>query len=325
MAMERTTRREFLGDTGRVLAGAGALALGAGGRAEAAEPAKLPVGVRDSHLKQTGEKDPWKALDSIGAACVEATIGEDLSFPELSRADGKYSAAMPEGIARLAADLKAAGKAITAFCMYNQLDTRPELEVEWCVKAARAAQALGTKAIRIDVWPHKLSKPEFLVFSIKTLKTILERSEDTGVCFGIENHGHVTNDPDFLRPLFDGVGSKRLGLTLDTGNFYWFGHPLSKVYSLFEAFASRVFHTHCKSIGYPADQREVVRKTGWEYEKYNCPIDRGDIDFQRVVKILRGAGYSNDLCIEDESLGKVEPKERGPQLARQVEYLKRIQ
>ena len=122
---------------------------------------------------------------------------------------------------------------------------------------------------------------------MKTLKRVIETTEDTGVAFGIENHGGTTNDPEFLKPLFDRVGSKRLGLTLDTGNFYWFGHPLSKVYELYEAFAPRVCHTHCKSIRFPETEREKQRPMGWEYGKYNCPIYEGDIDFRRVVKILR--------------------------------------
>ena len=56
------------------------------------------------------------------------------------------------------------------------------------------------------------------------MKQIIEATEATGVGLGIENHGKTTNNPEFTGPLFDRVGSDRLGLTLDTGNFYWFGH-----------------------------------------------------------------------------------------------------
>ena len=122
------------------------------------------------------------------------------------------------------------------------------------------------------------------------------------MAFAVENHGTTTNDPVFLNALFEKVGSKRLGLTLDTGNFYWFGHPLSKVYELYETFAPRVFHTHCKSIRYPAAEREKQRPMGWKYDQYTCPLGEGDIDFARVAAILHKAGYHNDLCIEDESL-----------------------
>jgi sugar phosphate isomerase/epimerase len=206
--------------------------------------------------------------------------------------------------------------------MYNRFDDRPDIELEWGIKVARAAKALGVKAIRIDVLPHKLSGSEFLQFSIGILRKLLAATESTGVTFGIENHGGTTNDPAFLKALFDGVGSRRLGLTLDTGNFYWYGHPLSKLYELYEAFAPRVFHTHCKSIRFPEAEREKKRPMGWGYEKYCCPVDEGDIDFRRVVAILRKSGYANDLCIEDESLGKYPAAERAAILARQVRYLK---
>ena len=62
---------------------------------------------------------------------------------------------------------------------------------------------------------------------------------------------------------------------------------------------------------------------GWKYGEFSCPIDQGDIDFHRVVKILRGAGYKNDLNIEDESLGKLAESERTAALAREIQYLKR--
>jgi len=83
-----------------------------------------------------------------------------------------------------------------------------------------------------------------------------------------------------------------------------------------------VFHTHCKSIKYPADQRERQRPMGWRYGEFTCPIDQGDIDFHRVVKILRDAGYRNDLCVEDESLGKLPEADLAATVAREIQYLR---
>ncbi len=196
--------------------------------------------------------------------------------------------------------------------------------MEWCGKVAKVAQALGVKAIRIDVVPRKLPPDKFLDFAVDTLKKVMAATEPTGVAFAIENHGGTTNNPDFLKPLFERVGSKLLGLTLDTGNFYWFGHPLSKVYEIYEAFAPRVFHTHCKSIGFPEGERERRRPMGWEYGKCNCPIYQGDIDFRRVVRILAAAGYSNDLCVEDESLSRFPAPDRAAVLAKELAYLKEL-
>lgn len=62
---------------------------------------------------------------------------------------------------------------------------------------------------------------------------------------------------------------------------------------------------------------------GWKYGEFACPIDQGDIDFHRVVRILRDAGYTNDLNIENESLGRLAEGERAAALAREVQYLKR--
>ncbi len=316
------SRRDFIAGSSALLAGLGTASLAAAPAGP--QPTRLVPSCRDPHLKLSGEKDCWSALRKIGAEGVEATIGEDLSFPLLFHPDRKYSAATPESIRQVAADAAAAGQKITAFCMYNRYEERPEFEIEWGTKVARAAQALGVKAIRIDVVPHKLAKGEFLKSATRTLGKMLEATEATGVAFGIENHGNTTNDPAFLKALFAGVGSPRLGLTLDTGNFYWFGHPLSKLYDIFETFASRVFHTHCKNIHYPEAEREKQRPMGWGYEKYTCPIYEGDVDFRRLVAILRKGGYANDLCVEDESLGHFPASERAGVLAKEIRFLKSL-
>ena len=315
-------RRDFLHHSSCLLAGAAAAGM-LGRDAFAAEKSiELTLACGDATLRHVKEVDCWAAMKAIGAEGVEATIAEDLSFPRLFHPTRKYSAATPEDLATLQADMQAAGCRITALSMHNQFDVRPEEEIEWTAKAAQAARALGVPAIRIDVVTRRADLPNFLQFSIETLKKVLAASESTGMVFGVENHGKTTNDPEFLEALFAGVGSDRLGLTLDTGNFYWFGHPLSKVYELYAKFAPRVFHTHCKSIRYPVDQRDAQRPMGWKYGEFNCPIDRGDVDFHRVVKILRDAGYANDLCIEDESLGKVPETERTATLAREIQYLR---
>ena len=315
------TRRDFLTASARVGASV-ALASLLPRFALGAAPSRLTVSIRDAMLRHTGEKDCWAALTRIESEGVEVAVSDDMALPGLFHTSEKYSLASDAGIARVKAAASAAGQKITALCMANRFAERPDREVEWCTRAAQAAQALGVAAIRIDVVPQNLARPAFLKLATATLAKLMTATESTGVAFAIENHGNTTNDPEFLRPLFAGVGSKRLGLTLDTGNFYWYGHPLTKVYELYEMFAPRVFHTHCKNIGYPADQREKQRPIGWQYGKYHGPIYAGDIDFGRVIAILKKAGYTNDLCIEDESLGNA--KNGAEILAKELRMLKKL-
>lgn len=289
------------------------------------DPLAWPVGCRDAMLPTTGQSDCWAAVQAIQADVIEAVIDEEMHFTNLFHPMVQYSAADDEGIEQLADALQASQCKIAALCMANKFAARPKEEIDWCVKAANAAKTLGTPAIRIDVVPHGMERGEFLQLAIRTLSTVIERTESTGVKFAIENHGNTSNDPDFLTPLFEGVGSDRLGLTLDTANFYWFGHPLSRVYEIYEQFAPRAFHTHCKSINYPTDQEDVQRPMGWEYGKYHGPIDEGDIDFTRVLKILRDANYTGTLCVENESLRPLSGEEATSILAREIEFLRGLQ
>jgi sugar phosphate isomerase/epimerase len=316
-------RRRFLAASGSLVAG---LSLGSRGWAasDADAAVKWPVGCRDTMLRHVGSSDCWSAMQAVGAECLELDIDDELRLPALFHPEQKYSVATPEAIARLSDDLKAVRGRATALCMHNRFDERPEFEVEWTTRAAYAAKSLGAPAIRIDIVPRKLKAAELLEMIVPLLKRILAATETTEVKLAIENHGQTTNNPDFLRQLFDRVGSDRLGLTLDTGNFYWFGHPLSKLYDIYTEFAPRAFHTHCKSINYPAERREAGRPMGWEYGKYTCAIHKGDIDFRRVVEILRGAGYQNDLCIENESLMALPEADRAKTLAEEIRFLKEL-
>jgi len=103
---------------------------------------------------------------------------------------------------------------------------------------------------------------------------------------GIENHGFQGNNLAFQLSVYKQVGSKRLGSTLDTGNFYWRGYPLSEVYGILEIMAPYAKHTHLKNIKYPEELREKTREAGWEYEKYVAPLDEGDIDHALVLRFL---------------------------------------
>jgi sugar phosphate isomerase/epimerase len=322
----RRTRREFLRNSITVAAAVGAANVTA--QAQSKKPARKtawPIACRDAHLREVGETDSWSAMKTIGVDGVEVIVEMDGTCPLLFAPERKFSVANADGIKALGDEFRKHDRKITAFCLMNQFDARPDEEVAWVTRTAQAAAKLGVPAIRLDVWPHKIKdEGEFLQFAIRTGKRIVDGTKDLPVRFGVENHGGTTNRPEFTRKMFDGVGSKRFGLTLDTGNFYWFGHPLSKLYDIYAEFAPWVCHTHCKSIRYPEAERDKQRAVGWKYGEYNCPVYEGDIDFRKVVAILRKADYSNDLCIEDESLGKAPQEKRADVLKKEAEFLRKL-
>ena len=282
------------------------------------------IACRDNLLKLTQKPDSFSAMKELGVTGVEVEVDPALACPALYGPDKTYSLATASGVQALKEDLDENGLVVTSFLMHNRLDERLDEELEWTGKLVKAAQTLNAKVIRIDVVPRRTKKEDFLPFAVKACKQLCDIVEGTSVRYGIENHGSITNDPVFLERLFDGVGSSHLGLTLDTANFYWYGHPLNDLYAIFERFASKAFHTHCKSIRYPEDKKNVQRPMGWEYGRYCCPIYEGDIDFQKVVAILRRAGYNGDLCVEDESLGKFPEAERADVVKKEIALLKTL-
>ena len=317
------TRRDFLRKSAGLTVAAGL--AGASTLWSAATPSKRwATAIRDGHLKATGQANCWAALKALDVKGMEVVLTEALLCPGLYGTDTPYTVATDDGIKRLKDDLAAHGATITAFAMSNRLDERLEEEITWAKKVAGVAQAFGVKAVRIDVVPRKLAVDQFLPFAIKACQQFCEVIKDTPLRWGIENHSRVTNDPAFLDKLLDGVGSAQLGLTLDALNFYWFGHPLDQVYELCDKYAARVFHTHCKSLRYPVEKRNVRRPMGWEYAKYAAPIYDGDLDYRRITASLRRAGYQGDLCLENECLAHYPKDQHTAVLKKEIDLLKRL-
>jgi sugar phosphate isomerase/epimerase len=322
MTDKNISRRNFVKTTTGLALGAAALPVTA--PLLAAEKTRPPVGCRDLHLKVAGKSDCWSCMTALGAEVTEVSVELNLACGSLFHPERKYSLATDDEVKVLKDDLAASGRRISAFLMSNRFDERLDQEAECASRLVKAAEHLGVRAIRIDVVPRTLKGDEFLPFAIKACKRMCEVAQGVPVKYGVENHSTTANDPAFLEKLFDGVGSPQLGLTLDVGNFYWWGHALDSLYGIYQKFASRVVHTHCKNIHYPEDKRNSHREMGWEYAKYNCPIYDGDIDYKRVVEILRKADYRGDLCVEDESLGKFPEAERARVVRQEIEMLKKL-
>jgi len=284
------------------------------------------VSVRDCHLP--GVFGSIKAgLAGMGLDAVELTYNRDKSVGSL---DGGANESLATKSAVDAFAYKCNGLKIkpTSFLLANNFGADDiDGEIEWVISAVKAAGQLGMHAVRIDAIMHDNRDWDLAKrtqYFAECMGKVLDATSDLDVQMGIENHGTLGNQPEFLDSVLNKVGSPRLGVTVDTANFYWFGHPLSKVREIIKHFAPRIKHTHMKNINFPADKREIQREVGWEYGRYASSLREGDIDMKWVVKTLADAGYMGDLCIENESLGRYDAGKQNAYLRDDADYLKEI-
>jgi sugar phosphate isomerase/epimerase len=287
-----------------------------------ANPARLHVSIRDAMLSDARNSSiahTFDALDELGVTAVELEYRSDGSLPKLFGAT--YSLATDAGLREFLHGLKFDKVKVSALLLGTDFAADdPAPSVDWTLRAIAAAEALGAPAVRIDVthWAPGLSIGQIRERFVQCVSRILDQTPSSRVDLAIENHGKISNDPQFLDEVFAAVPSPRLGLTLDTGNFYWYGYPLEELYGLIEHFAPRARHTHIKSINYPPDIARQRRAMGFEYGKYCSPLDEGNLDLPRIVRLLHAAGYRRGLCIENESLGKYPADQRMDVLRRDV-------
>jgi sugar phosphate isomerase/epimerase len=288
------------------------------------------VSIRDNMLHATGFPNLAEGLRFYGLDAVEIAVRRDYRIPALTPTDDRPHLYLNDDadVERLREQAEQNGIRIPAFLLGNDFNAEDRAtELAWMTRVVEAAGRLGIPAVRIDAvmrGERDLPLAERHSLFAEGVRHILDATDGLTVDLGIENHGFQGNDPAFLEGLLNAVGSPRLGLTIDTGNFYWAGHPRETVYGILERLAPHAKHTHVKNIRYPNEIRETQRALGHEYEQYVCPIPDGDIDHARVVALLRAAGYDRDLCIEDESLGKYEEAGRRANLRAAADYLKSL-
>ncbi len=286
------------------------------------------LSIRDDTVMAAGYESIANGLHDLGIAGVELFVHRDdtVTAIESGSGQGRLSLSKPAELAELIRQASASRVTISALCMANDFNSdHKQEEVDWTIRTVLAAAEIGAPAIRIDAimsGEKHLPLGERQRLFAQSALSILDATSHTDIDLGVENHGYQGNDPEFLTGLLLEVDSPRLGLTLDSGNFYWRGWPLSRVYEIFEQFASVVKHTHIKNIAYPPEIREEQREIGFEYGKYVSPIHEGDIDHSRYFAALRKAGYDRDLCLEDESLGKYAPAQRQANLRAAADFFR---
>ncbi len=287
----------------------------------------MHIGIRDVCLFQAGYENIAEGMVELELGHIELAVDRNMCIPAAEGSLGRARLSIADKLAaiRVSETYARQGIQITALLLANNFNAQNQVaEIQWTRKTLEAAEIVGANVVRIDAatTDQKTLRPGRRVdIFASAVEEVLEMTAGGTVALAVENHGLQGNDPQWLTSLLQRVDDERFGLTLDTANFYWAGHPLSRVYELVEQFAPYARHAHCKNIDYPSRNRQRRRALGWEYGRYVAPVHQGNIDYSKIVQILAGAGYQGGLHIEDESLAKFAPAERPRSLRQQVEYL----
>ncbi|MGQ9514831.1 MAG: sugar phosphate isomerase/epimerase family protein [Thermoproteota archaeon] len=290
------------------------------------------VAIRDFTVRWVGYENVLDGLKDLGLDGFELYVDRALKGAEYEdmgqRISLGFDLSTEERRRLLLEDLKTRRLVVCALLVENDFgreDVKPE--IEWIVDACRIAPTIEAKVVRINsvMSPKEgVSDEEYVKRTVSCIKEVLKRTNGLGVSLAMENHGVLGNKREFIKSVLDGVGSERFGLTLDTGNFYWFGYPLKKVYEIIDTFAEFVKHTHVKNLSFPQNRKEANRVPSEGWPQSAAPIYQGDIDHKKVVDMLKKVGYDGDLTVEDESLGNFPAEQRLGILKKDIELLKNL-
>lgn len=169
--------------------------------------------------------------------------------------------------------------------------------VENHLKWLDAAQVLGCHSIRVNAASDaKLSFDEQAKLAADGLHRLCVEGDKRGLWVVVENHGGLSSNGKWLTQVMKLANHKRVGILPDLGNFY-INRNTSEMYNPYQGVRefmpwvkeSVSAKTYDWDTGagkfYTEDRREKVEMT---------------LDYERMMRIVVGAGYSGYVSIEYE-------------------------
>jgi sugar phosphate isomerase/epimerase len=180
---------------------------------------------------------------------------------------------------------------------------RPEVSVPYITTAIRYAADIGAPVVNTDEGPKPDWMSDELAFEVMrySLHQILAVAERHGIDVAIEPHQIYTSRQETFLKILALSDSPRLKVNWDTGNSYLAGQE--DPYEMLKTFADRVVHVHAKDIALEQSQEERGEVTG---TAVGCACGEGEVDWSRVIEILRGHGYDGVLSVECGTIDQAE-------------------
>jgi sugar phosphate isomerase/epimerase len=237
----------------------------------------------------------WPGYDLEGFAARASEIGYkycELQIEDIWDGASDRGEESAEKTRRLLEKYGMQASAVAAGNDFLQADSKDlEAQIERYRYVCKIIPCAGTDIVRSDGgWNRgdQVPQDQWDGMMLEAFKRCAEFLEEYDVRIALDNHGVSTNDGDWQLSLIERVGSKRLGVNLDTMNYRWFGHELDKIDHFYEILAPHVFHTHMKD------------GTGSRQNYKGAALGDGEIHLDHALTCLRAAGYDGAWTAEYE-------------------------
>jgi L-ribulose-5-phosphate 3-epimerase len=172
---------------------------------------------------------------------------------------------------------------------HSNLTTKEGLDHGLAV--VRWAERFGLPIVNTAVGGHAPDVDESESAFLANIGTLADAAQAAGIIIALEIHGDLMASGERSLPLLDRIGHPAVKVNYDTANVEYYAGTAA-VDDL-PAIADRVAHVHLK------DARGG--KGSWDFPA----IGQGHVDFERVLGILRDAGYDGPYSVEIEFTGEM--------------------
>ncbi|MEW1813333.1 sugar phosphate isomerase/epimerase family protein [Pseudarthrobacter phenanthrenivorans] len=213
----------------------------------------------------------------------------------------QFDESSPERVDRLKSSLDNAGvRVLTVPIDVGDLSSdnagHREEDVAAITRWLDIAQALGARYVRVNTGtPHANGPSDNIDGLVTALSTLADASRRRGLELLIENHGGASSDPEYLLEVQRRVGSDKVGILLDLGNF----EPVNQV-SMARMLGTEVDDMNIDTepvyerIARLAPVASLVHAKAYDPRSDGSPL----LDLDRALGVVAAAGYAGSISIE---------------------------
>jgi L-ribulose-5-phosphate 3-epimerase len=228
---------------------------------------------------------------------------------ELSAVPGWTEHVQLNGSDELRRKLEANGLTAVSLSAHSDLTTDDGLDHG--VRAVRWAADFGIPIVNTAIGGHASQEESEKAF-LDNVGALADAAEDAGVVVALEIHGDIMASGEKTLPLLEKIGRDSIKVNYDTANVEFYSG--AKAVDDLPAIAPHLAHVHLKDT--------TGGKGNWNFPA----LGTGVVEFERVLEILREAGYDGPYSVELEFQGEPWPplEDVNEAMRRSYEHLSRL-